>query len=208
MDMRKIFASFIFLLCSFCLAMAQTDAATVISEIKASGEALKSFECDFVQTATHPMMKEAMTSKGRMYYQAPSCVRWEYTEPEQMSMVINGSKAMMSADGKSQVVDLNAQKGLSQMSGMMTGLVQGSMLGNDGFDCAVDVSERNYTLTLTPLVKGLKKFLSGIVIVYERDGAYVSEIEMRGKGGDSVTHIKLLNMKKDVDIASDVFKVE
>lgn len=207
-DMKKIFATFVFLLSTFCVAMAQTDAKTVISEIKASGEALKSFECDFAQMASNPMLKEPMTSRGRMYYMAPSCVRWEYTEPQGTSMVINGSKARMSAGGKSHVVDLEAQKGFSQMSGFMTGLVQGSMLDDDSFDCAVDVSDRKYTVTLTPLAKRLKKFLSGIVIVYDRAGAYVSEIEMRGKDGQSVTHIQLFNMKKDVAIAADVFKVE
>lgn len=194
----------------YCLspAFAQGDAATVIAEIQASGKALKSFECDFIQTATNPMMKEAMTSRGRMFYQAPSCVRWEYTEPAGTSMVLNGSKALMSAGGKSQVVDLGSQKNFSQMSSLMTGLVQGSLLADGSFECSVEMSDRSYTVSLSPVSKALKKNISGIVILYDRRSESVSEIEMRGKGEQSVTVIKLINMKKNVAIAADVFKVE
>lgn len=206
--MRKIIITSLLLVFFWLPTFAQVDASSVIAEIQASGEALKSFECDFLQKATNPMMKQPMISKGRMFYLAPSCVRWEYAEPAGTAMVLNGSKAMMSTGGKTQVVDLNSQKGFSQMIGLMTGIVHGSMLGDGNFDCDVDVSDKSYTVTLSPRARALKKALSRIVIVYDRAGACVSEIELHGKGGESVTVVELLNMKKDIALSAEIFKVE
>lgn len=206
--MRKMSVILLVLLLSCIQLSAQQDNADVVARVRASGAALKSFECNIIQQSKNPMMKEAVSVKGKMYYMAPSCVRFEYTEPRKVVMVMNGSRMMMSANGKSQVMDMGANKQFSQMSTFMTGLVQGSLLDDSGFDCAVEVTPSEYVLVLVPVAKGMKKMFSAITVTYDRAGDYVSQIEMKGKDSESISVIKLLDMKKDVDLPAEIFNVE
>lgn len=64
----------------------------LVERVKAEQRQLKTLEARFVQTQESSLLVEPETSQGVFYYAAPDRVRWEYTSPNPISVVIQGSE--------------------------------------------------------------------------------------------------------------------
>lgn len=64
----------------------------LVERVKAEQRQLKTLEARFIQTQESSMLVAPETSKGVFYYAAPDRVRWEYTSPNPISVVIKGSE--------------------------------------------------------------------------------------------------------------------
>lgn len=64
----------------------------LVERVKAEQRQLKTLEARFVQTQESSLLVEPETSRGVFYYAAPDRVRWEYTSPSPISVVIKGSE--------------------------------------------------------------------------------------------------------------------
>lgn len=204
----------LFFLMAFCLiasmafAQQKVDDAKVKAQINAVASAMKSMQCDFVQTKSVKMLNEKMVSHGKMYYQQGNKLRWEYTSPYSYAFVLNGSQVLINKGNRSDVIDVNQSKVFKEIARIMMNSVIGKCL-NDKKDFAVSILgyPSEYVATLVPQQKQMKQMFQKIVLHFSKAKSTVSKVELIEKKGDK-TIIELKNVKTNGAINAKVFYIK
>ncbi|HEX2572891.1 MAG TPA: outer membrane lipoprotein carrier protein LolA [Polyangia bacterium] len=85
------------------------DEATrsLLGRIERSSAAVETLSAEFVQRTRVKLFKQELRSRGRLYFQRPRRIRWEYLEPDPSLLVLDGDRATLRAPGAPpQVFDL------------------------------------------------------------------------------------------------------
>jgi outer membrane lipoprotein-sorting protein len=89
--------------CALALCAGSAKAAPGVDELLAriekSSSVVNTLAGEFTQKNRLKMFKQEITSKGRFFYQRPRKVRWEYTEPDPSTMVLDGDTATLRTPG-------------------------------------------------------------------------------------------------------------
>ncbi|HEY7956704.1 MAG TPA: outer membrane lipoprotein carrier protein LolA [Polyangia bacterium] len=79
----------------------------LLAKLQASSKQVRTLSGEFTQRNRIKLFKQELRSRGRLYFQAPRRIRWEYTEPDPSVLVLDGQKATLSTPGAPpQVFDL------------------------------------------------------------------------------------------------------
>jgi outer membrane lipoprotein-sorting protein len=177
------------------------------SQISHVSKETKTLTCDFTMSKKSTLIQEKNESKGKMYFQAPHKLRWEYTSPNKSALIVNEQNVVLkNADGSTNTnVNTRMLKGLSDI---IIGTIDGSGLQDEKNFISTLVymtQSTNYILQLQP--KGrLANMYKKIDIVFNK--AYLAEsIELTEKNGDSMT-IQFSNHKTNQQIDQNLFKVQ
>jgi outer membrane lipoprotein carrier protein len=138
---------------------AQTvNQAHVKQQISKAASALKSMQCDFVQTKHLKMLNEDMVSQGKMYYQQPDRLRWEYTTPYSYTFLLNGSKVLLKNKHRNDVIDVNQNKLFKEIARIMMSTVVGTCLSDEkDFHVTITATQTEWVATLLPVRKDMKQ---------------------------------------------------
>ena len=186
--------------------MAQSE-AQMRSQINKAAAQLSSMQCDFVQTKHLKMLNKSMVSNGKMYYQKSNKLRWEYTTPYKYTFILNGSKALVKNNNRTDVVDTNKNRMMKEIGRVMMNTVMGNCLQNDkDFKTSIAATQTEYVATLLPQRKDIKSMFQKIILHFNRKNSMVSSVELVEKNGDR-TVIELKNVKTNVSISQSMFAV-
>lgn len=207
--MKRLFTTLFLVLSLFGRLAAQTiNEQQIISEISKSTSSIKTMQCDFVQTKSLKMLGDKMMSKGKMYCQQPSKLRWEYTTPYTYTFVLNDNNVMLKSGSRSDVIDINQNKMFKEIARIMMNSVLGKLLTEKkDFSVTVKQNGKQYVATLTPLRKDLKQMFTHILLHYDIKEKMVKTVVLKEKNGDSTT-IELTNIKKNSPINASVFEIK
>ena len=203
--MRKfIFTLFITLLPLFCMAQSQES---IIRQIEQVSSATKSVECSFVQTKHVKLLNDKMVSYGKMYYSAPSLLRWEYTSPYTYTFILNQHQVLLKSAQRQDVVDVNNSKMFKEIVRLMMSSVVGSCLSDDTtFDVSIASVGNEWVATLLPLRRDMKQMWSRLVVHFNRSNQSVVKVEMYEPSGD-YTIIELSNIRRNATIDGKLFSI-
>ena len=205
-DMKRIFFLFLTTLIQL-VVLAQDNSQQIISQINGATSKLSSMQCDFVQTKTVKMLNEKLVSKGRMYYQQPNKLRWEYVTPYTYTFVFNGQKVSLKKNNRSDVIDVNQNKMFREIATIMMNSVMGKCLTDrKSFKTIIRDTSAEWIATLVPQSKELKNMFTSIVLHFNKEKAVVVKVEMLEKNGDT-TVIALNNIIKNQKIDAKIFTV-
>lgn len=205
-DMKRIFFLFLTTLIQL-VVLAQDNSQQIISQINGATSKLSSMQCDFVQTKTVKMLNEKLVSKGRMYYQQPNKLRWEYVTPYTYTFVFNGQKVSLKKNNRSDVIDVNQNKMFREIATIMMNSVMGKCLTDrKSFKTTIRDTSAEWIATLVPQSKELKNMFTSIVLHFNKEKAVVVKVEMLEKNGDT-TVIALNNIIKNQKIDAKIFTV-
>lgn len=180
----------------------------VLRKINATASALKSMQCDFVQTKHIKLLNDKMVSKGRMYYQQSDKLRWEYTSPYTYTFVLNGQKVMLNKGQRSDVIDVNQSKVFKEIARLMMNTVTGkSLASGKDFKVSISQTQSEWVATLIPQRSNMKQMFQKILLHFNRAQAIVSTVELIEKKGDR-TVIQLRNVQKNKTINAHVFTIQ
>ena len=206
--MRKIL---IILIATICfhghVSAQQASDEQVKREISQVAANLESMKCDFVQTKQLKMLRDNMTSKGKMYYQQGNKLRWEYESPYTYVFVLNESKVVLRNSKRSDVIDVNQNKMFREIVRIMMNTVVGKCMTDEkDFKVSVVVSPQEYVATMNPVRKDLRQMFNSIILHFNRQSKMVSQVELLEKNGDK-TLIELKNVQTNVSIPANLFAV-
>lgn len=207
--MKKTMSFIVALLLSVVSVAAQgkVDEAKVKQQINAVASAIKTMQCDFVQTKYVKLLNDKMVSRGKMYYQQSDKLRWEYVSPYTYTFVLNGSKALISKGKRNDVVNVNQSKFFKEIARIMMNSVVGKCLTDSkDFKVAIAASPAEYVATLYPHQKQMQQMFSKVVLHFSRKSSTVTKVELVEKKGDR-TVIELKNTKTNAPINAKVFSV-
>ncbi len=205
--MKKIL--FIWLMaCSVFLSLsAQSNEHEIRQKISQAAAAMKTMQCDFVQTKHMKMLNHEMVSKGKLYYQQTACLRWEYTSPYTYTFILNHDKVLLKNTRRNDVIDVKQNKIFKEIVQIMMSSVVGNCLTDDkNFRSSISTSGSEWVVTLLPLRREVKQMFPKIVLHFSQKHASVTQVELLEKSGDR-TVIILKNIKTNEKISTDLFSI-
>jgi len=184
------------------------DEAHIRRQIIQSVSALKTLQCDFVQTRQMRMLSDKMESQGRLYYQQPDKLRWEYAKPYAFTFILNGPKMVLSSGRDRETVDASQNKMFREMARMMLNSLVGNSLSDEkDFRTRLAATPTEWVATLEPQRRDIRQMMRQIVIHFNRKQSIVACIELIENGGDQ-TIIQLKNIKTNKPLGKALFTVD
>ncbi|MBO5053123.1 MAG: outer membrane lipoprotein carrier protein LolA [Muribaculaceae bacterium] len=180
----------------------------VLKEISVAAASTKTMQCDFVQTKSLKMLGDKMISKGQMWCQNPSLLRWQYNTPYNYIFILNGNTVKIAKGKRRDTIDINKNKMFKEIARIMMNSVLGNVLTDKkDFSASVIARHRYYIVTLVPQKKEMKQMFKSILLHFDTVLKVVTKVEMIEKNGDN-TVIQLNNIKVNKPINASVFKVD
>ena len=177
-------------------------------EIQQAAAAVKTMQCDFVQTKQLKLLSDKMVSRGRMYYQQPNRLRWEYTSPYTYTFLLNDQKVLLKNSRRQDVIDVRQNKLFREIARIMMNSVVGQSLSDDkDFRTTIRTTPSEWVATLEPQRKDLRQMFQQIILHFSRQQKMVTQVELVEKKGDR-TVIELKNVKTNAPIAPALFAVD
>lgn len=198
----------LYFICLSVLSVSAQNQQAIVEKINKACAEMKTMECDFVQTKYLKMLNDQMVSKGKMSYQQPSALRWEYTTPYTYTFVLNDNKILLKNDRRKDVIDVNQNKMFKEIARIMMNSIVGKCLTDDkAFKTTIEETSAEWVATLLPQKKDMKQMWTKLILHFDRAKNAVVKVEMYEKTGDH-TVIDLKNTKTNHPIDKKVFSVD
>ena len=174
------------------------QAKKMVETVNKATATVKGIQCDFTQVRQSAMLKEKMTSKGKMSFSGKN-LKWEYTEPNKFALTVkeeNGQQQVyIQQDGKTKKADAQSGQLFKGIAQIVTGSVTGMVLSDNGdFTVEMYTQGDQWVAKLTPKQAKLKKMFSSIFLYFNDKHSAVTKVEMKEANGDTTT-ITFTNMK-------------
>ena len=167
---------------------------------------INTLQCAFVQEKTSTLVRDKYVSKGNLFYQYPNALRWEYTDPNISTFILNGNNAVLLGKNDEK---LGNEKMLKQLGEIIISLINGNAITQEKhFQTAFYKTENDQIqVVLTPITKRLKDYFTTIIIDNDVNSLLANEIVLYEKSGDK-TIISLKNKEINHELSSSMFKIK
>lgn len=157
-----------------------------VSQVQAS---LKTLSADFVQRRTSRLLAEPSVSRGKFYFQAPDSVRWDYTSPRPMTVLLAGGVAITyrPLEKRAERIEVGrAQRRVFRFLSAAEPLDK--LMGYFTFTFRDPGPSGNYTLLLKPTAHQIKKRLQSVEIEIDRHSLLPVRVAYAEPDGDSTEY--------------------
>jgi len=196
-DMKRIAAICILMLAFFVRGEAAGGQYESFASVKTIGS-------DFTMHKYLAIAMQPLVSKGRLYFEKPGFLRWEYTAPFPSGVILNGKKAYSwkSTGGAKEVKDISSQPLAKAMAAHLYMFVSMNM---SEITARYTLKEREGGVTLIPRDQSAKQTLSAIDLSFNAAKNAVTKVEMLEKSGDK-TVIVFSAITLDAEISPELKK--
>lgn len=179
----------------------------VLAKMDQSSKALRSLQCDFIQSKRMKILSKEMQSKGILYFKKPDKIRWQYTSPYDYTFIMNGDKVQIKSAKSTKNIDVQGNKIFRQITTIILNTVTGAGIMNSAdFNVELYKSGDIYFAKMQPKKKEVKQVYSSIEVYFNSALTMVDTIKMIEKSGEH-TVIKLVAPKINAAMNESVFKV-
>ena len=179
----------------------------VLAKMDQSSKALRSLQCDFIQSKRMKILSKEMQSKGILYFKKPDKIRWQYTSPYDYTFIMNGDKVQIKSAKSTKNIDIQGNKIFRQITTIILNTVTGGGIMNSAdFNVELYKSGDIYFAKMLPKKKEVKQVYSSIEVYFNSALTMVETIKMVEKSGE-YTVVKLVAPKINATISESVFKV-
>lgn len=198
---------FVLVLCWVALsvkgALAASNPEEVASLIQAYYEGTRTFAGDFEQEVHWRRGAEVRLSKGRVYFKKPGLMRWEYTWPEKLLIVVDRLNVYLYSPRDKQVMVFPTGKALSPKVtlGFMTG--KGNLLRDFKIISSEKLPSGKVALTVVPREENPQ--VARLTLVADPKTGAISEIWFWDHLGN-LTKIRFLNLRRNVRLEDRLFR--
>ena len=165
-----------------------TDKDIIAALMKKAGE-MKEFSAKFRQVRKVALLTDEVVSTGEMQYRNDGRIMWRYTSPKKQQIAFSAKDIRITEGTQTRIMALDENPYLGQLKDLLMGLMSGKQLDADGRFVvkAVKNDAKFITLSMTPVQRQLKKFISEVVITFTAPDSTVSEVVMKEPDGSSTT---------------------
>jgi outer membrane lipoprotein-sorting protein len=183
------------------------DPTALIEQVNLLSQKTTSITALFVQEKEMSFMEETLTSSGKFYFQKEDLLRWEYTQPFSYAIILNGERIGIVDEGRRSDFDLNSNRMYMEISNVMTGMVNGTLLNSDQFEASWFETGNSYKVKLAPGNAMMQQYLVSVELLLSKTDYNVEEVKMYEKSGD-YTRISFNNMKLNETIPAEIFRLD
>jgi len=183
------------------------DPVKLIEQVNLFSKTINTITADFSQEKEMSFMEEKVISTGKFYFQKEKMLRWEYTEPFKYAIILNGERIRIIDEGKIKDFDTGSNRMFLEITEVMTGMVNGTLLNSSKFTTTwYDVPDF-YKAELVPTEKSLQDYLVQIELQINKQDYSVEELKMYERSGD-YTQISFRNKKLNEIIPAEIFNLD
>lgn len=144
-----------------------------------------SIECDFVQSKESSLLAAPAVSSGHLTYRKPAYLEWDYVSPNPLTFIADGDEVCVKRNGQTEKLTGNPGRMMKEMSRMIIGNMDGSVLTNEKlFKTEYAREGDRLAVTLYPQKKHLQKMWSKLVLYYDCQTMAATRFEMFETAGD------------------------
>jgi len=197
------------LLASAAQAAPPPSVDQLLSELSSSAQRTTSLAGEFTQKNRLKLFKQELSSKGRLYFQAPRRIRWEYLAPDPSTLVLDGDRAMLRTPGAApQVFDLQHDATLRAVfDQLLMWLAPGGLAqARTDYELSTAGSAAEPTLVLVPKASSaVAKAFSRIELRVDGKSKLLRAIKLTEKNGDEKL-IELTRLDRNAALPKDAFQ--
>ena len=191
--------AFVFAVLTPVVSSAQTNAEkAVFQKVVSSASRMKSMVADFKETKHLKMLSDEVVTTGKLWYKAPSFMRWEYDTKNYGVYNLKGGYMV-----KNGVRDGALSRGFSQMGKMVTGLLTTLSDNPKDFDVSYKIEGKELVVTAVPKASRLKGTVGSVVMKFDSSTSLVKSFEIRTEAG--YTLITFSSVKTDIETDPQLF---
>ncbi|APS39664.1 MULTISPECIES: LolA family protein [Salegentibacter] len=174
-------------------------------EMMTKANELTTLEADFIQTKKIEMITEESVSRGKLYYQNPEKLKWEYAEPQDYVILFVEGELHINDAGDKSVRNTGSNKLFDKIAKLITGSVNGKLLqDNENFDISYSRENNLIAALIIPKDKNLKAMFAEIHLSFNEKNI-VEKVDLREEAGDMTT-IEFSNIKINREIPASLFE--
>ena len=181
------------------LSAQQLTEEQIKQKVNQTASAMKTMQCDFVQTKHLKMLNNDFVSHGKMYYQQSNKLRWEYTSPYSYTFILNNDQVLLKNKQRNDLIDVKQNKLFKEIVRIM----MSSVIGN----CLTGDIGNEWVATLLPQRKDMKQMFQKLVLHFNAKKSVVNTVELFDKNGEK-TIIELKNIRTNETITSNMFVIQ
>lgn len=169
--------------------------------------ATSTIKASFQQEKYMSILANKMVSEGSMEFKKPNLLRWEYQQPFEYGIILNGKEMGIKDEGNTSSFDIGSSQTFQQINELIIQSVQGNVLNEERFDVTYLESKTLYLTKLIPKEAQLTQFLKGIDIYFDKGDFTVSKIRLIETEED-YTLISFSNKKMNEQIPDEHFSIK
>lgn len=205
--MHKIFTILfsLFAITGFAQEMASAkNPEKVKAAFVAVNQSMETFSSPFKQSKELSFMNKPLVSTGEFYYQKSDRLRWEYLEPIQYVMLINGEQVRIKEDGKVKSYSSAVNEIFKTVKEVILGCISGDILDNPDYKASYFESDKMYQVKLKPIKKDLQGFMQEVNIFIDRKENRLDHLVLMDGSGD-LTTIEFTSPKVNQELPKGIF---
>ena len=160
---------------------------------------------DFIQSKHIFVLDNVITSEGKLVFQAPDLVRWEYVKPYLNVAIFKNDQLLVNNEGKKQNIDLGSNKMFRSLNSLIVNSIKGDMFDDTQFDLDYFKYDNAYLVKFVPKDKRIKKFIATFELKFSKSDAQVDEVKLI-EPNDDYTLITFHNRKLNTEVSDTEFK--
>ncbi len=163
--------------------------AALLQRVSEAQREIKTLQATFEQHRVSHLLAEPSVMSGHFYFRAPDQVRWEYTSPRKMTVMISGGVAITYRPAEKRAERLEVgrmQRKVFRMMGAAEPL--DALRSHFSFTLRDPGGNANYTLLLRPTGYQLKKRLAEVGVEIDRATFLPVALSLREPDGDSTAY--------------------
>ena len=190
------------------LSAQQLTEEQIKQKVNQTASAMKTMQCDFVQTKHLKMLNNDFVSHGKMYYQQSNKLRWEYTSPYSYTFILNNDQVLLKNKQRNDLIDVKQNKLFREIVRIMMSSVIGNCLADDkNYKVSVAAIGNEWVATLLPQRKDMKQMFPKLILHFNAKKSVVNNVELYDKNGEK-TIIELKNIRINETIPSNMFAIQ
>lgn len=190
------------------LSAQQLTEEQIKQKVNQTASAMKTMQCDFVQTKHLKMLNNDFVSHGKMYYQQSNKLRWEYTSPYSYTFILNNDKVLLKNKQRNDLIDVKQNKLFREIVRIMMSSVVGNCLADDkNYKVSIATIGNEWVATLLPQRKDMKQMFPKLVLHFHAKKSVVNTVELYDKNGEK-TIIELKNIRINETIHPHMFVIQ
>lgn len=204
--MRMVKKIFIVAAAVLITAMVSADAnAATMADMQEAAGSIRSIRADFIQEKHMKILVKPLISKGIIRFQSPDSLRFEYQEPIQNILIMQGKSVSRYIRKDDAFIRDNAAA-MGAMTIVMDEISQW-LKGNFNtsvFHATIEDMPKPGRIILAPKDKAMTNFIQDIVLVLSEQPGVFKEVIIR-ENQDSYTRLRFDKVQLNKDITPDVF---
>ncbi|MDX9782532.1 MAG: outer membrane lipoprotein carrier protein LolA [Bacteroidales bacterium] len=202
--MKKVILCFSLLL--FFSSFIPDTGERFFSALARHSSEVKTVSGTFEQLKQIKVLDQSVSSSGNFYYSRPGNVRFDYTSPKVMSIIMTPSNIHILSSKSSSTFSLEKQKGLADLAKVMEACMGGDFNSiPNSYKVAYYKGEKGHHLVIEPKIKSRNNPYNKIELRLSEEDYSIEELALHERS-DDVTTYKFRGISTNKRFASTFFK--